>query len=32
MTGPDGPILWNENLSRRWRSGKVVSERYSTAT
>jgi len=32
MTGPDGPILWNEILSRRWRSGKVVSERYSTAT
>jgi len=32
MTGPDGPILWNEILSRRWRSGKVVSERFSTAT
>lgn len=31
MTGPDGPILWNEVLSRRWRSGKVVSERFYTA-
>ncbi|MBX9738255.1 MAG: hypothetical protein K2X32_15150 [Phycisphaerales bacterium] len=31
MTGPDGPILWNEILSRRWRNGKVISERYYTA-
>ncbi|MFM9957732.1 MAG: nuclear transport factor 2 family protein [Phycisphaerales bacterium] len=31
MTGPDGPILWNEILSRRWRNGKVVSERFYTA-
>jgi hypothetical protein len=32
MTGPSGPILWNEILSRRWRNGKVISERYYTAT
>lgn len=31
MTGPDGPILWNEILVRRWREGKVVSERFYTA-
>ncbi|MFM9957356.1 MAG: nuclear transport factor 2 family protein [Phycisphaerales bacterium] len=31
MTGPNGPILWNEVLARRWRNGKVVSERYYTA-
>jgi len=31
MTGPEGPILWNEILSRRWRNGKVISERYYTA-
>lgn len=31
MTGPTGPILWNEVLVRRWRNGKVVSERYYTA-
>ena len=31
MTGPDGPILWNEILVRRWADGEVVSERYYTA-
>lgn len=31
MVGPNGPILWNEILVRRWRDGKVVSERYYTA-
>ena len=31
MTGPAGPIVWNEILSRRWKNGKVVSERYYTA-
>ena len=32
MTGPEGPIQWNEVLSRRWRDGKVVSERFYTAS
>ncbi len=31
MTGPEGPILWNEILVRRWKDGKVVSERFYTA-
>ncbi len=31
MTGPDGPILWNEILVRRWRDGKVIAERFYTA-
>lgn len=31
MVGPDGPIVWNEILRRKWRDGKVVSERYYTA-
>lgn len=31
MTGPDGPIVWNEILVRNWKDGKVVSERYYTA-
>jgi hypothetical protein len=31
MTGPEGPIQWNEVLSRRWRNGKVVSEHFYTA-
>jgi ketosteroid isomerase-like protein len=32
MTGPDGPIVWNEILVRRWNAdGKVVSERFYTA-
>jgi len=31
MTGPDGPILWHEILVRRWRDGKVISERYYQA-
>jgi ketosteroid isomerase-like protein len=31
MTGQTGPILWNEVLVRRWRNGKVVSERFYTA-
>ncbi len=31
MVGPDGPIVWNEILRRRWANGKVVSERYYTA-
>ena len=32
MVGPDGPIVWNEILVRRWRDGKVISERYYTAS
>lgn len=31
MEGPDGPILWNEILVRRWADGLVVSERFYTA-
>ncbi len=31
MIGPEGPIVWNEILRRKWRDGKVVSERYYTA-
>lgn len=31
LTGPNGPILWNEVLRRQWRNGKVVSERFFTA-
>lgn len=27
-----GPILWNEVLRRRWENGKVVSERFYTAS
>ena len=31
MTGGDGAkIEWNEVLARKWRNGKVVSERYYT--
>lgn len=32
MVGPEGPIVWNEILVRRWHQGKVVSERYYTAS
>lgn len=32
LTGPEGPILWNEVLVRRWKNGKIVSERYYTAS
>lgn len=32
MTGPTGPILWNEVLRRQWKNGKVVSERFYTAS
>src|SRR5689334_14393740 len=32
MVGPNGPILWNEVMTRRWRDGKVVSERYYQAS
>lgn len=32
MIGPDGPILWNEILRRQWKNGKVVSERFYTAS
>ena len=32
MTGPEGPIQWNEVLSRHWRNGRVVSERYYSAS
>ncbi len=32
MAGPDGPILWNETMVRRWQNGKVISERYYTAS
>lgn len=32
MVGPDGPIVWNEILRRHWENGKVVSERYYTAS
>ena len=31
MIGPEGPIVWNEILVRRWRDGKVINERYYTA-
>ena len=32
MTGADGrPIIWNEILVRRWRNGKVASERFYRA-
>lgn len=31
MKGPEGPIVWNEVLSRRWKGGKVVSERFYTS-
>ena len=32
MVGPSGPIVWNEILRREWRNGKVISERYYTAS
>jgi ketosteroid isomerase-like protein len=32
MVGPDGPLVWNEVLRRVWRDGKVISERFYTAT
>ncbi len=32
MVGPEGPILWNEILRRQWKDGKVVSERFYTAS
>ena len=32
MEGPDGPIVWNEILRRIWKHGKVVNERYYTAS
>lgn len=28
----NGPVLWNEVLRRRWEHGKVVSERFYTAS
>lgn len=31
MVGPSGPIVWNEILRRKWKNGRVVSERYYTA-
>lgn len=31
MVGPNGPIVWNEILRRKWKNGKVISERYYTA-
>lgn len=31
MTGPNGPIIWNEILRREWKNGKVIAERYYTA-
>lgn len=31
MIGPDGPIIWNEVLRRKWDNGKVISERFYTA-
>lgn len=31
MVGPEGPIVWNEILRRKWLNGKVVSERYYAA-
>ena len=31
MVGPEGPILWNEVIRRRWQDGKVVEEVYYTA-
>ena len=32
LVGPDGPIIWNEILRRTWKDGKVVSERFYTAS
>ena len=32
MVGPNGPIVWNEILRRQWKDGKVVSERFYTAS
>lgn len=32
MTGTNGPIVWNEILRRQWKDGKVISERYYTAS
>ncbi len=31
MVGPEGPIVWNEILRRKWKNGKVISERFYTA-
>lgn len=31
LTTNDGPIVWNEVHTRRWKDGKVISERYYTA-
>lgn len=32
MTGADGaPIVWNEVLVRRWKDGRVISERFYQA-
>lgn len=31
MTGGDGkPIVWHEVLARKWRDGKIISEKYYT--
>jgi hypothetical protein len=32
LVGTDGPMVWNEVLCRRWRDGRVISERYYQAT
>ena len=32
LTTSNGPVLWNEVLRRRWKDGKVVSERFYTAS
>lgn len=31
LAGYDGPFLINETVRRKWRNGKVISERYYTA-
>jgi ketosteroid isomerase-like protein len=31
MVGPDGQMIWNEVLLRRWKDGKVTSERFYAA-
>ncbi|MEZ5356275.1 MAG: hypothetical protein R2762_26875 [Bryobacteraceae bacterium] len=32
LSTANGPVLWNEVLRRRWENGRIVSERFYTAT
>lgn len=32
LSTTNGPILWNEVLRRQWKDGKVISERFYTAS